>query len=109
MASQWQGEAYPDRGGEVRHLLGDTAKRESRKQSRRYCIVAVGVCVLVVFLLAVVLGVALGTAAYLNRLPSDPHERAEALLTQYPLIDGLVSYQLLCHSWRCLLEGQPRR
>jgi len=87
MASQWQGES-PDRGGEVRQLLGDTAVRESRKQSRRYCATSVAVCALVVLMLGVVLGVALGTAAYRSRLPEDPNERAVALLTQYPIVDG---------------------
>ena len=84
-------------GGEVRILLDDRSRREARKQNRRYCCPSLVVLITILLVLAVVLGVSLGTASILNRLPNDPHERALALLKQYPLIDGyaLKSYNTL--------------
>ncbi len=87
-AHQWSGEVNSGGGGEVRKLLGDRAHRESRKQNRRLCCVSLIVAALVLLLLAAVLGITLGTAAIRGRLPKEPAERAKALLTKYPLIDG---------------------
>ena len=42
----------------------------------------------VVVAVAVGLGVGLGRRTQKSNLPSDPYKRAEALLTEYPLIDG---------------------
>ena len=42
----------------------------------------------VIIVIAVVVGVSLGVVIVRNRLPSEPYERALALLDSYPLIDG---------------------
>ncbi len=84
----WSGEAYSGGKGEVRGLLGDRASRESRKKTRKLCCASLIVCAVVLLVVAAVVGVSVGTAAYLNRLPGDPSERAEALLDRYPLVDG---------------------
>ena len=86
-SNPWEENGH-SRGGETKTLLNDRSRREARKQNRRYCCLSVVVLITILLVLAVVLGVSLGTASILNRLPSDPHKRALALLTQYPLIDG---------------------
>ena len=83
----WE-ESGHSHGGETRILLDGRSRREARKQNRRYCCPSLVVLITLLLVLAVVLGVSLGIASILNRLPNDPHERALALLMQYPLIDG---------------------
>lgn len=66
-----------------------------RKEDRRYkrsnwIYVALVVGILALLLVAVVIGVGVGfgTPSVANRLPTDPYERAVALLTEFPLVDG---------------------
>lgn len=71
-------------------MLLASSERMSRKSTRRFCCACCIVVLGVAVCLAVVLGVTLGIAAVVNYLPSDPYERAVALLTEFPVIDGLV-------------------
>lgn len=74
-------------GSELTGFLGE---RRTKKKARRCCFLSFCVAVCVVAIFIVVVGVSAGVAAIANGLPSDPDERAVALLNRYPLIDGLV-------------------
>ena len=69
------------------------------KSRRSYLFLLIAVILSVVVVVAVVLAVGLGVGLTRSQensdLPSDPDERAEALLTEYPVIDGSVQYNLL--------------
>lgn len=81
--------------GSVTAELFEVGKRRAKKRARRCCFVsvAVAVCLVTLFVVVVVsVSVAVGVtgATEAVQLPSDPHERAVALLERYPVIDGLV-------------------
>lgn len=68
--------------------LWSTRERAAKKKARKSVCLAM-VCVAgTILVLAVVVGVSLGVLLVHNRLPSDPYDRALALLDSYPLIDG---------------------
>lgn len=69
-------------------IKSDESSSEQKRSN--YVFLAIVVGVLVVLALAVVIGLVVGlqTKSTKNYLPSDPAERAVALLTEYPLIDG---------------------
>ena len=69
--------------------LWSTRERALKKKSRKCVCLATVSIVSVVTVVAIVVGVSVGLQ-HRNRLrlPSDPYERALALLDVYPLIDG---------------------
>lgn len=76
-------------------LIGTSSERESRKSRRRtICLCTLCSVVLVLVAAAVVtlavLMLVRNDAATPDQLPDDPYERALALLTDYPVIDGYV-------------------
>lgn len=78
------------------NLCGDeNSKKRQKKNVRRCCFISVIGAVCLVCLTGVIIGVGVGVASVTTRvvLPSDPEERAVALLKRYPLIDGLVSLE----------------
>ena len=80
--------------------MSDEKYEVSGGKSRRsylFLLIAVilGVVVVVAVVLAVGLGVGLTRSQENSDLPSDPDERAEALLTEYPVIDGSVQYNFV--------------
>ena len=80
-----------DDSGQLLTVIERVKIERSRRMALVFVIVGTVVVVTVVF--AVVLGVAIGVArrpGSTNVLPSDPHERAVAILTEYPLIDGYM-------------------
>ena len=79
---------------EPRQTNGETSRlyspdeRERKKSNRRfYCLCAV-IATVTGVTIVIVLGVSLGLSRVVNKLPDDPYDRAVALLTEYPLIDG---------------------
>ena len=84
----------PASAGDSQRLL-EEKKHINRNQCCQYkrtnCYyVGIFAAILAVLLIAVMigLGVGLGTPNTTEELPTDPHERALALLTKFPLIDG---------------------
>ena len=75
--------------GESTRLLSAT-ERQKKKTIRRVACFCVACILLVIIVLAVVVAVfvTLDNVRGRDRLPSEPHERAVALLDGYPLIDG---------------------
>lgn len=73
--------------GETTQLF--TARERDRKKRNRkalcWCLIFTA---LVILFFGVVVGVAIGVQVVLNRLPSEPYDRAVALLDKSPLIDG---------------------
>ncbi len=71
------------------------ANKRSRKKQRRYkaCLIS---CVLiwVACVLVIVVTVAIVVSHYNSFLPDDPLDRANALLTKNPVIDGYVIVML---------------
>ena len=67
----------------------EITKRRRRNKAILYLIVA-SVAILALAILVLVLGVSIGVhrARKADTLPSDPYERADALLADFPLIDG---------------------
>lgn len=84
-------------GGHELETLVEVSKKMSRKRSRQYSVLAVILVAMATFVLflayLVFTVVPPGAAVTSIRFPSDPKERAVALLAKYPLIDGLV---MLC-------------
>lgn len=72
---------------EMDQLIG-TSDRENRKRTRRFCCSCIVVMALVITLFALVVVLAVGLSFIEAKLPSDPEERALALLEDYPVIDG---------------------
>ena len=82
------------------HLIHQTAEsrrrehEESDKESHRshwlFLALLVSVVVVVAVMVAVGLGVGLTRSQRTSNLPSQPGKRAEALLAEYPVIDGSV-------------------
>ena len=73
-------------------IVNNTFLRARRRRIRSLACLLIAVAIfLVVGILIALLGVLLGLRKSSSRtatLPSDPHERALALLEDYPLIDG---------------------
>ena len=75
---------------------GDSQRLLEEKHNDRQCkrtnwhYVGILAAILAVLLIAVMigLGVGLGPPSTTEDLPTDPHERALALLTKFPLVDG---------------------
>ena len=65
-----------------------TMERERRKRNRKFICLCVFIITVTAVTVLVLLGVSLGVKSITNKLPDDPYERAVALLTEYPLIDG---------------------
>lgn len=63
-------------------------ERERKKSNRRFCCLCAVIATVTGVGIVVVLGVSLGLRKVVNKLPDDPYDRAVALLTEYPLIDG---------------------
>ena len=87
----------PASAGDSQRLLEE--KHNNRDQHCQYnrtnCYyVGIFAAILAVLLIAVMigLGVGLGPPNTTEELPTDPHERALALLTKFPLIDGWGGY-----------------
>ena len=76
-----------DQNEESARLLS-TRDRARKKRVRKSACLAAVCAAGVILMLSVVVGVSLGVLIARNRLPSDPYERALALLDSYPLIDG---------------------
>ena len=76
---------------ESRLLRGMSSDRESRKLRRRtvcLCMLCLSVVTVLVLAAVVTLSVVLTRNDAAAALPDDPRERALALLTDYPVIDG---------------------
>ncbi len=67
----------------------------TNKRKKQYCCMVVLLSVGVLICLVLVTGLALIVPSFLNRLPTEPYERAVALLKEHPLIDGSVVHILL--------------
>ena len=68
--------------------LWSTRERALKKKNRKSICLATVCVASVILVIALVVGVSLGVLIDQSRLPSDPYERALALLDSYPLIDG---------------------
>lgn len=68
--------------------LWSTRERASKKRARKSTCLGIICAAGVILVIAVVVGVSVGVVVVQNRLPSEPYERALALLDSYPLIDG---------------------
>ena len=77
---------------ESTELMETATKRESRKSRRRTACLCTLCSVIVVLVVAAVLTLSILLVARNDKLPDDPYARALALLTDYPVIDGYVSY-----------------
>ena len=75
---------------ERRRAAEEKSRRESRSSHLRFLAVIFCAVVLVVVTLAIGLSVGLSRSQQSSKLPRDPVRRAEALLTEFPVIDGLV-------------------
>ena len=72
-------------------LLVTSSDRESRKSRRRTVCLCTLCSVILVLVVAAVLTLSILSVVARNdadQLPDDPYERALALLTDYPVIDG---------------------
>ena len=82
----------PEDNGDTGRLMIVNASLHSRKRRIRgvACLLITVAISLVVLVLIALLGVLLAVrrSPQVATLPNDPHERALALLTDYPLIDG---------------------
>ena len=78
----------PRRSNSESGRLLTALERERKKSNRRFCCVCAVIATVTGVLIVVVLGVSLGLKNVVNRLPDDPYDRAVALLTEYPVIDG---------------------
>ena len=78
-----------DTGNESEQLLY-RRERERKKDNRKSTFCCVVCAVFVSLVIAAIVGVVVGLEIVANRLPDDPQERAEALLKDYPLIDGYI-------------------
>lgn len=63
-------------------------ERERKKKNRKFCCLFAIISVTTIVILIVIMGVSIGLSNVVNQLPKDPYDRAVALLTEYPLIDG---------------------
>ena len=68
--------------------LWSTRERAAKKRARKSTCLGIVCAAGVIIAIAVVVGVSVGVVVARNRLPSEPYERALALLDSYPLIDG---------------------
>ena len=68
--------------------LWSSRERVAKKKARKSACLGIICAASVIIVIAVVVGVSLGVVIERNRLPSEPYERALALLDSYPLIDG---------------------
>ena len=68
--------------------LFSSMERERRKRNRKFCCLCAIIGVITIATLTVIMGVSIGLSNVVNHLPEDPYDRAVALLTEYPLIDG---------------------
>ena len=76
-------------------LIGTSSERESRKSRRRTICLCTLCSVILVLVAAAVVTLAVlilvrNDTTTPDQLPDDPYERALALLTDYPVIDGYV-------------------
>ena len=71
-------------------LITETV-RNPRKKSRRLCCLTILLVALTAAILAVIVALSVGLSILGGELPSDPEERALALLDMYPVIDGYVA------------------
>ena len=69
-------------------------EREKKKDGRKTASCCAVCVVFTCLVLAAIVGVVVGLYVVANRLPDDPHERAIALLDDYPLIDGYIEVVL---------------
>lgn len=69
----------------------ESGRRESRRSHFVFLAILIGALAVVIVMVGVALGVGLQPQPTVN-LPRDPTRRAEALLTEYPVIDGSVHY-----------------
>ena len=72
---------------ETARLFG-TLERERKKKNRRFLVLCAIIATVTFVTIVVILGVTIGLKNVTNSLPDDPHDRAIALLAEYPLIDG---------------------
>lgn len=72
---------------ETARLFG-TMERQRKKKNRRFLVLCAIIVSVTFIAIVVILGVTIGMKNVTNILPDDPHERAIALLAEYPLIDG---------------------
>lgn len=79
------------------------SREDSRRESRRSHFVFFAVLIAALAAVIVAAGVALGVKLQpTTNLPRDPTRRAEALLAEYPVIDGSVHYKCLDVSYLLL-------
>ena len=71
-------------------LMTSLTKRQRRKAMLYLIVANVAILTLVICIIVLVLGVSIGVhkSRSANVLPSDPYERADTLLADFPLIDG---------------------
>lgn len=79
----------PEReGGVTVRRSRNKSRSESRRSHVLFLAVLVGALVVVTVMVAIALGVGITRSQATVNLPRDPARRAEALLTEYPVIDG---------------------
>lgn len=84
-----------ENGVAVEHSRERAAEKNRRESRRSHCLflaILVSVVAVVIVMIAVGLGVGLSRSQQAIDLPRDPVGRAEALLAEFPVIDGLVVY-----------------
>lgn len=69
----------------------ESGRRESRRSHFVFLAILIAALAVVIVTVGVALGVGLQPQPTVN-LPRDPTKRAEALLTEYPVIDGSVYF-----------------
>ena len=79
-------EPYPSSSESTR--LFESMERKRKKRNRKVCCLCAIIAVIIIATLIVIMGVTIGLSNVVNQLPEDPYDRAVALLTEYPLIDG---------------------
>ena len=78
----------PSSADESRRLLEVEEDRRYRRSNWLYVALVGGILALLLVAVVIGVGVGVGTPSVVNRLPTDPYERAVALLTEFPLVDG---------------------
>ena len=83
----------------AREGAAEKSRWESRRSHRLFFSVLIGVIAVIVVMVTVGLGVGVSRSRQASNLPRDPVSRAEALLAEYPVIDGLAYVCKLVHNY----------
>lgn len=74
----------------AREEAEESSRRESRRSHIQFLAVLISAVVVLSVIVALGMGVGLTRSHQTTELPQDPFSRVEALLAEYPVIDGLV-------------------